>query len=110
MPSSGKLRRLALVRTDVSPILVTLMLEAIRSSDTSVLTTVTWRNIPEDGILHLCRAPNYAILMHLKGCFLKNAITSYGPRHMYMYMYMSMYVYATYKLDPGSGSYNPLEH
>jgi hypothetical protein len=35
-----------------SPTLVTLMMEAICSSKTSVLTRAIWHNIPKDGIFH----------------------------------------------------------
>jgi hypothetical protein len=63
MPSSGMLRLVVvvlrsvlwmLVTTNVVPIssiLVTLIMEAIRSSETSVIIRATRRNITEDGIL-----------------------------------------------------------
>jgi hypothetical protein len=87
MVSSGMLRRVALVRPEVteepspsfigvtridelgttlvtssvvpiSPILVTLIEEALSSPETSVLTRATRRNIPEDTILHSHRHEN----------------------------------------------------
>jgi hypothetical protein len=51
MPTSGMLRRVALVKTDISEDLVTLMMEALSSSGTSVLPRATRHNIPEDTIL-----------------------------------------------------------
>jgi hypothetical protein len=54
-----RVRRLLVTANAVpsSPILVTLVMEALRSSETSVLTRTTRRNMPEDGFPQMLTSP-----------------------------------------------------
>jgi hypothetical protein len=52
----------------LSPLIpVTLMMESLRSSVTSVLTRVLLRSIPEDGVLHSHRRENFKSYITLTG-------------------------------------------
>jgi hypothetical protein len=65
LPSVRRLLVTAIVPS--SSILVTLILEAIRSSETSVLKTATQHDTPEDGILHSHRRENIKSYIPLTG-------------------------------------------
>jgi hypothetical protein len=63
-----------------SPIAVALMKEAIRSSETSVLTTATQRNIPEDTILQMLMHMASVLNVCLPKCYFVN-VSSTVPRY-----------------------------
>jgi hypothetical protein len=61
-----------------SPILVTLMMEALRSSETSVLTTSTQRNIPEEGMSLVSLLTNWRLTVHLRTMYRIVSISAPG--------------------------------
>jgi hypothetical protein len=64
-----------------SPINVTLMMEAIRSSDTSVLIRATRRHIPEDGTVHSDRRENLKSYIALNGWALQRRRNVFPVRY-----------------------------
>jgi hypothetical protein len=73
-------RLLVTANVPSSPILVTLMMEALRSSETSVLTRATRRNIPGDAILHTIQQSCTDDQTEISRDTLYNKVTGYRAR------------------------------
>jgi hypothetical protein len=62
-------------------------MEAVSSSNTSVLTRATWRNIPEHGILHSHRRENL------------ESYKLYIPTSYFSQSYFNVYLYLSVRLQ-----------
>jgi hypothetical protein len=71
-------RLLVTANVPISPILVTLMMEALRSSETPVLTKAIRRNIPEDGTLHPIARHLVFVLVNAEGVTMCPAIDTWS--------------------------------
>jgi hypothetical protein len=111
MPFSEMLRRVALVRSDVSdehvaangfptsPNLVTLIMEALRSSEMSVLTRTTLCNITEDGILHSHYRENLkSYIVHKSGYFEKH----HNIIHLFLITYGTLQQHRLHRVSKSS--------
>jgi hypothetical protein len=65
--SSKRARLLFTANIPSSPILATLIMEALSSSETPVLTRTARRNIPEDALLHSYHGDNHKSYIALTG-------------------------------------------
>jgi hypothetical protein len=74
-------RSLVMLTLFLTPIPVALMMEALLFTETSVLSRVMWRNIPEDGILlsHLKPSKLYSVISSKR---VSNPHVSIIPRHI----------------------------
>jgi hypothetical protein len=92
-----------------SPSLVTLMMEAIRSSGTSCITRATWRNIPEDGVLHSHRRDSlksYTIsnwLLRIFGCDSSPTLLIMQVNSKFLSWYYFSLLFFSHDICKGSG-------